>query len=90
MRAEWDKGSWGRASAAGGLKRLGKAPGQKAGLGRTGGLCCFHGSQASACPAQPGKNKLGTEQTVPVAARTKAGLFRCSRQPKGLLGGTSV
>lgn len=67
-----------------------KATGQKAGLGKTGGLCCFHGSRASACPAQPGKNKLGTKQTVPVATSTKAGLFRCSRQPKGLLGGTSV
>lgn len=67
-----------------------KATGQRAGLGKTGGLCCFHGSRASACPAQPGKNKLGTEQTVPVATRTKAGLFRCSRQPKGLFGGTSV
>lgn len=67
-----------------------KATGQKAGLGRTGGLCCFHGSRVSACPAQPGKNKLGTEQTLPVAAGTKAGLFRCSWQPKGLLGGTSV
>lgn len=48
-----------------------KAAGQREEQGGTGGLCCFHGFNASACPAWLGKNRLGTEQAAPVTARDK-------------------
>lgn len=42
----------------------------RAGAGQV--VCvCFHGFRASACPAQPGKNKLGAERAAPVTARDK-------------------
>lgn len=47
------------------------ATGQRGELGWDRWSVLFPWLRASACPAWPGKNKLGAEQAVPVAARDK-------------------
>lgn len=48
-----------------------KATGQREELGWDRWCVLFPWLHASACPAWPGKNELGTEQAVPVTTRDK-------------------